>query len=299
MTCFQLYLAKKIIKKNSLQDACIIVMTYFMNDKYQYYINELRKDNHHIIIIPINNSNKTGLILSFLKTYFKFVCTKTQNIYISSIENYFIHLLLTVIKFKNLYTYDDGLANLNYDGEYYKNKKLKFLKFGTQTIRDIAQSHYTIYPNELNILKSDKLIVLPLLDNTHTTSKPNKELRIFLGQPINLIKGGVSTANLEGLIKNVCDLEKINYYFPHPSEANKYQFIEYIETNKIFEDIIGELMSDNLVIIYTFFSSVVKNFSNQDGIKFYLIQNETLKNNFQHLYTKLLLDSDNVALLEI
>lgn len=300
MTPFQLFLTKKIIEIKKLKKVKVILISYFFNRKYEYYLNDLKEMNVEICFFKIENKNRTYLLLSFLKVFKFFSLKKVENIFISSIDNYFIHLLLSVIQFKNIYTFDDGVANIDYNGVFFQKKSLNFLRINSEKIKNLSKKHYTVYENHENIIDRSKVEYLSLFNGGNDLFgiyDSRNILKIFLGQPVDKIENGISSNLLNKILFDISQQDNI-FYFPHPSESEKYNFLKYIETDRIFEDYILEYIPTHKIIIYTFFSSVVKNLKNYHQIEFNLIYTESLFCNFKGLYLNLSLPI-NVKLVKV
>lgn len=289
MTPFQLFLAKKIIENQKLENVKVILVSYFFNSKYENYFNELKENGVDVCLYRVENKNKIYLFFSYFRILKFFSLREIDSIFISSIDNYFIHILLSIIRFNNIYTFDDGLANINYNGIYYQKRSLSFLKINSEKIKKLSKTHYTIYKNSRNIVDQSKIKYLNIFDckiNLCEKTENIKILKIFLGQPVDKIKNGISSDQLKKILYDISKKDNI-FYFPHPSESKRYEFFPYIETNKLFEDYILEYISTHKIIVYTFFSSAVKNLQNCDAIEFNLIYTENLFNDFKELYLSL------------
>ncbi|HCQ9872952.1 TPA: hypothetical protein OMQ57_003745, partial [Acinetobacter baumannii] len=98
-------------------------------------------------------------------------------------------VLFSVLKYEKLYTFDDGLANLNYDGSYYRNEELSFtrrmlwhlvgVKTLVQNIRDKVKMHYTIYNDKKNIVSNTEYISLLDKQDFKANSNEGMEYSFF------------------------------------------------------------------------------------------------------------------------
>ncbi|MFX5344515.1 glycosyltransferase family 52, partial [Acinetobacter baumannii] len=78
------------------------------------------------------------------------------------IDNKYTHKILSTVNFKNLYTYDDGAANVVKNSIYFKQTfmsklkdilfKLMGVEFNLNKIKKISRKHYTIYKGIQNIV---------------------------------------------------------------------------------------------------------------------------------------------------
>ncbi|MBS5188198.1 MAG: hypothetical protein KHY73_12575, partial [Fusobacterium nucleatum] len=175
---------------------------------------------------------------------------------------------------ENIYTFDDGTINLIKTSSYYSDKKISFLenilrlilriKHTVSFYRKNSRLHYSIFDNE-NIIKNIEKVELISNNSISKEDKnPLNVVRFFIGQPLSEIH--VPKQKLVDFL----NYENINYYFPHPREKLELDCVNYIATDKIFEEYIADYLSDNptkLVYLYTFFSSVALSVKNIPRVK--------------------------------
>ena len=162
VTPLQIVIAKRIIEEKQLQHVGFIILFYNENTKYRFYIDSLKTENYLTIEYLVSSQKKFDRLIEVFKLKLFLNQTKfsTQNIYLASIDNSLVHTILSKIRFQGLFTFDDGLANLNYQGQYYINqennlqKLLKFIihiNWSMKKIKQVSQCHYTLYFNQKNI----------------------------------------------------------------------------------------------------------------------------------------------------
>ena len=171
VTPLQIVIAKRIIEEKQLQHVGFIILFYNDNPKYRFYINNLKTENYFTIEYLVSSQKKFDRLIEIfkLKLFLNQANLSTQNIYLASIDNSLVHTILSKINFQDLFTFDDGLANLNYQGQYYINqennlqKLLKFIihiNWSMKKIKQVSQCHYTLYFNQKNIISKTKFIQL-------------------------------------------------------------------------------------------------------------------------------------------
>lgn len=238
------------------------------NDKFKFYAKKLERlcSTFHFIRRPTSRFKRYKSLFSLLK----FKNKEFNNVFLASVDKRSIHIILTKIKFNELYTFDDGSANLDKNSALYKDppvfSNLRFMniilgnKFNTKKIKKISKKHYSIYPSKENIIENVEYIPLLRLNNKYCEKR--KTIKILLGQPL-FNNRDKDIQLVRKIIKNF----KIDYYYPHPREDNKINGISYIESPLVFEDFYIEQSSKNNIEIYTFFSSAVLNIANKETIE--------------------------------
>src|SRR5690606_18799067 len=111
------------------------------------------------------------------------------------------------------------------------------VRYDMDIIKKESKKHYTIFNNS-PFLKS-KSEKIELINTSYLKDFVGyKNINIFIGQPytdytdytddnFNIFK--------PKNIKKIMNEFKIDSYFKHPRERVVYNFVEYVETNKIFE----------------------------------------------------------------
>lgn len=282
-------IAGKIIEKVG-GDFELLCIYYNENEKYDYYYRELEKVCVNSIKFLIQSKTKVDRFkemfnfIFFIKQNFN---KKYNNVYLASIDNSFFHIFLSKVSFLNLYTYDDGSANINNTSSYYLNKKesiyqkiiLLFLgnKFSLNEILQKTKKHYTIYKGLSNIVNCTEDINL---FEQNESIVPDKVINIFLGQPSNEfdeINYGDALSFVQG--------KSVNYYYPHPREVERFDNFIYIESKYIFEDYIVKLLKENYLInVYTINSTAGFNVIFFNNVKVYVVLNDQLKTKFYDFY---------------
>lgn len=280
LTPFQMFLAEKIISKDSGKYTLLFI-EHSENEKNNYYFNLLSGKvsiAYRYKVTYSNNVLKFSYYICFLiRLYFVFL--KFDTVYLSTINDKHIYILLRLFNLKKIVTFDDGVGNVYTDGVYFDDKNNI-----TNYIKENIIFHYTIYKGLENIVQENKLKLISFNDSEIPNNDPVNKISIFLGQPYEDFMGeNFNFSQLNEILK----LYKINYYFPHPRESIIYTEFEYIKTHFIFEDYILDLLKKNYnleVNVYTFLSSAALNVAGYKRVKVFTLGSSDLLVKYHKLY---------------
>ncbi|UGQ29803.1 glycosyltransferase family 52 [Acinetobacter calcoaceticus] len=289
LTPLQMLIASKIVDKNPISYD-LLCLSYNENEKYDYYYKRLSHKSDLSWKFLIRSNNKLGRIydlINFKLFLKKELSEKYENIYLASIDNPFCHLLLSIVKKRKLMTFDDGSVNINEDSIYYKYAKKSLIQEGIlrllgntySILKVITESnvHFTIYEDSKNVVKNTTFISL---FSELKTNLNKKKIKIFLGQPLNEIKG----INIDEIFKFLLS-ENVEYYFPHPRERVSYKEFSYINSSLIFEDYILELLKEDYYIeIYTILSTAALNVASLENVTVNVLYEEDLGLHYEKFY---------------
>lgn len=288
LTPLQMKIAERIIIEEKIVNYKLICISLSNNDKYSFYYEKLKEHSSESFVYYPKDKAKGFTILndvySFKKRLLKSgILCKISNVYLASIDNRYVQLIVSLLNIEKINTFDDGLANLNYEGSYYKIEKLNFIKkilwrmvgvrFLTQNIREKSRRHYTLYKGRDNIATPlfDFELIKNIVDNRENAQS---EINVFLGQPLYEVNSLADNYFINDILKKI----KIDIYFPHPRE--KYLINSSIDvrcSELIFEDYILNIYKENIdlkkINIFTFFSTAALNLDNLDFISCYVILN--------------------------
>lgn len=272
LTPLQMKIAKRIIEIQSIQNYKLVGLFLSQSKKYDHYFDLLKHDcEDFYIYYPKNGvSGFSALkdVYNFKKGLYKSGILKDVNqIFLAAIDNRYFQLIVSGLSKVKIYTFDDGYANLNYNGSYYKSgipnlmKKLIWwlvgVKVFTINIRNLTQKHYTIYPNKKNISK--ELSFVSLMEFEKKYKAPNKKINIFLGQPLYEVNSKADDCYINNLLEKL----KVDLYMPHPREnyVVKNNNLKIVNTNLICEDYVINLLAENYEVnLFSFFSTTLLNF---------------------------------------
>ncbi|WP_202745770.1 glycosyltransferase family 52 [Acinetobacter baumannii] len=300
-TPLQMLIAEKIVAQQPSVD--LIVVALNNNEKYIYYYNNFHHPNiTKQYYLFDNNKSKFFKFINIVKFNKNFKLEKFyENIYVSSIDNKYTHKILSTVNFKNLYTYDDGAANVVKNSIYFKQTfmsklkdilfKLMGVEFNLNKIKKISRKHYTIYKGIQNIVEQTEYISIIEKKEDNRNISVDQEIKIFLGQPLKDIDKNFDVLALKKLLV----MEGINYHFRHPRETDE-AFFEEIKTSYIFEDFFAkELSKYRKVIIYTLSSTAALNIISIDNVEVRLINNDAINIRYPDL-VRLFINSGAVLL---
>ncbi|MGF2256347.1 glycosyltransferase family 52 [Acinetobacter baumannii] len=300
-TPLQMLIAEKIVAQQPSVD--LIVVALNNNEKYIYYYNNFHHPNiTKQYYLFDNNKSKFFKFINIVKFNKNFKLEKFyENIYVSSIDNKYTHKILSTVNFKNLYTYDDGAANVVKNSIYFKQTfmsklkdilfKLMGVEFNLNKIKKISRKHYTITKGIQNIVEQTEYISIIEKKEDNRNISVDQEIKIFLGQPLKDIDKNFDVLALKKLLV----MEGINYHFRHPRETDE-AFFEEIKTSYIFEDFFAkELSKYRKVIIYTLSSTAALNIISLDNVEVRLINNDAINIRYPDL-VRLFINSGAVLL---
>ena len=296
ITPLQIVIAKRIIEEKQLNEVGFIIVFYNDNPKYRFYIDRLKAENYITLEYRVNSQSKLGRLIEIfkLKLFLKQKKVTAENIYLASIENTLIHVILSNLSPKTLFTFDEGLANLDYYGQYYTNreniiqklvKKVLNISWHQDMVKNNSICHFSIYHNHKNIIPTVE--VIPLINEIQNNNTFNSyPITIFLGQPFNEIIA-LDIKKLRTLNNSF----KIDIYFPHPRESLDFSSLfnaKIHSTELIFEDYIISLIHQNLNIrIVTIISTAALNVIHIPNVSVIALYDEALMARYNHLYALL------------
>lgn len=290
-TPFQVCLGLKVLEKVSSKNKEGLFFILNKNKKYDFYASKLNENVEKSFSIRVLNSY--FYLFTILWTLFKMKGKKYEKVYLASIDCFLVQLVLSHIRFKELYTFDDGTANIFKDSAYYKvisrNFKLKILdfifknKYDINRIKEESINHFTIYNDLPNIVTNTININKSKIHYNDYTNL--KSVNFFLGQPYYEFDKRINNV----IINKILNDFNIYYYYPHPREkkGTLYQDVEIVNSNLIFEDFIVNYLSDNpniSVVLYTFCSGSALNLISLPRVKVIYLYDTVLKEKYNNLY---------------
>lgn len=291
VTPLQMLIAEKIIDLYPDDNYHLLVMYYDDNEKYNYYYEKLSSKCLVSFRLIMEKESKIYRLYYFfqlvnlLKNKFD---SLYYNIYFASVDSFFIHYICSSINYKDIITFDDGVANIYKKGLYYKNRDysliLRYLRiflgirYNLKEIVSISEKHYTIFNGVENICKNS--VFLPLFISDKERDKESKEFSIFLGQPYSEYNIG-KNININAILSKIGVIN----YFPHPRERNLPEAINIINSNLIIEDYVITLLNQGYnVKVYSFLSTALLNLNSIDNVSAFLIYDKQLYEKYTDLY---------------
>ncbi|MED6316139.1 MAG: glycosyltransferase family 52 [Pseudomonadota bacterium] len=292
VTPLQMIIAEKIIQLNPKEDFDLLVIALSDNDKYRYYYDRLKS----ICVRSLYYTTEKGI-----KGFFSYIGKlkknklneKYESLYLASIDSRHFQYILSRNKKANIYTFDDGTANIIPQSLYYSNSKPKLFKkiiwrgFGIkhymEDVKKLSLLHYTIYKDAPNIIEKTQFI--KLYGDFKLSSNPvTKVVKIYLGQPLEEISVDF---NSQYVAKIIAKLD-MDFYYPHPREKviPKGEF-DIITSQLVFEDYIVSYLEENpevMVEVYSFISSAMLNIASLDRIELNYIYDSYLYEKYKIFY---------------
>lgn len=290
-TGLQVLIAEKILLEYPTEQFALLMFKTLDNRKNDHYFNRLA-NNSQIIkaeMIVLDANNVLFYPLSILKNLLrvkksignlKLNKRGVDKIFFSYITDLYIHVILNTVAFNEIYTFDDGTANIVSSSFLYKQnvswKRKAFycllgLLYNELNLRPQIKLHYTIYPNMPNII--EKTQIIRLFDEKNIKSTEQTELiKIMIGQFVFYDERDIA------LTQRIIDEFKIDYYFPSPRESYIYDSVEYMNTPLILEDYFIQYWSDKKCIVYTYFSSGALNISELPNVEIIALKPQGLNN---------------------
>lgn len=313
----QMIIAEKIIEMNSDSEFIIVIFSPVDNEKYRYYANRLIKNNKCIVFYEFSPRRKFDFIVkSIYLRFIGFFLQKINKVYVASIDSVPTHFLLSSLRPGfDIYTYDDGTANIDKSSLYYKeevfSKKMRLFlklcnrKYSLEKLKLLSRRHFTIFNSYDNIIRNTQYLPL-FAANEIIDYQDNKvayeEESILIGQSVyilmNSLKGKEIIEKNKSLIKKVIKDNNIKFYFPHPKENYVIDNVEYINTHLIFEDYFFNNYSANKKYkIYTFFSGAVFPLVGLENVELLSFKPRDLNYQYDSIYN--LLISNGVKVIDL
>lgn len=278
-TPLQICICLKIIELKKIKKFDLIYYTNQTSDTIKFYFEKIKFKSENNVFFHIKNNKE------FLKSFFlmkKPFSKKNnyKNIYLASIDNLLFKKILRKNSKSDIYTYDDGTANIFEESEYYKPESIKklilFLKiFNLPNKRKIIQKtklHYTIFDKFENIVPKEKTELISIFECSNKFQEKNN-ISFFIGQPFN----EYLNKNQLLLLKTYLERVKIDYYVMHPRETtpilNNINILD--KENEIAEIAIIKNSKNNKPLIISAFSTVLFNIEETIADKIYISICET------------------------
>lgn len=269
-TPLQSVIATEIIKKNPDTVFFPVYTAYQWTHKHEYYANRLLEKCGTGIKRELHDMDSIVALVKELELH------HFTDMYLASIDAPLNLAALSTHDNMNVYTYDDGAANITPKSFYFrKTKGIDVpgitMTWDKQKVREVSQRHYTIFDTPFNIVPSHKLEYVTLFDVStapRDMDKPNAEVSIFVGQRM------MDTMEAqEKLVLQVMTQFNVDYYFPAPAEKSMPLPLErVIDTPLIFEEYCQELLKQYDVIhVYHFYSTVGFTLKNHPAIHIHVI----------------------------
>lgn len=190
-TIFQVYFSSVIIEHKKIKDVVFVYLSEGYSDRVRTILCKYT-DAHYIV----GGNGYTSRVLSQIKlirALKRMLESKDveHNIFFSSIDDPFIHTIISKFKFDGFYSFDDGTANYVDNSIFYLYKplsikvKLKYFLMGNRLwnidkVKSKIQCHYSTN-NLPNIIKNVEKIPLGDIERDNNSCELNKNtVNIYL-----------------------------------------------------------------------------------------------------------------------
>lgn len=312
ITPLQVLIAQRIIADLIAQPAQIIglYLPYADTAKHRHYFAKLQAvcDQAAFVVLKNQTWQQRFVTLHQLKHTLKRLNLWQQpveRVYLASVDVLFLQYVIAKINFHQLYTFDDGTANIFPNSSYHQPlpksramqafKKLLGVRYAdVGAVLAASQAHYTIFPHEKNVIANTIPIALykdlpsPLVHNQpiDKTDKADQTVkRLLLGQGLDAFIGA---AAYRELVQTMVTRFAIDAFVPHPRERLDFgALLPVLATDNIIEDyVMAELHQypNQVIEIYTFMSTAVFTLKDLPRTRITLVYNRALWQQFVEAY---------------
>ena len=316
ITPLQVLIAEQIIQ-NTQGDFIGLYLPYGNNPKHHYYFEKLKRQCQQSAYIELHNNTwgERFATLNTLKSTLKKLGIWQQpiaNVYLASIDVLFLQYIISKVTFQQLYTFDDGTANIFPNSTYFNPlpkslaqrlfKKVAGITYSDITsILAVSKQHYTIFNGEKNIIDNVKWVQL-FASLQHDEQPITQTKRILVGQGLDNFIGETAYRDM---VNTMMSQFGIDSFVPHPRENIDFaDWLTVIQSDKIIEEYLLDEIKQHPTTqyeIYTFFSTAVFSLKDFPRTQIFLVYNQPLMDQFKDAYDFLasrgftLIDLDKVA----
>ncbi|RBP25016.1 glycosyl transferase family 52 [Marinobacter pelagius] len=270
-TPFQAWFCERLIERLGISCYDFLYITHNNSQEDIFYYNNLSpgaRNSSYVFVKPASFDVFTNLKL-FYRVKGWFSKDRYDRVYMASINSYIINSLACSFHDAELFSFDDGTANLVEDGPYYTSDssfRSRFYStiFGARPVEQVRKKisrHYTIYRGFNNIVEEARLSYFDgwVLnrrgkgDYSHSA----KSKRYFIGAPFHEV---MSKAEIDSMLRLLGAL-RIDGYIRHPREIQPLPIDAPIidKGGRIAEDVIIDCSSGCRVELYGYLSTVMIN----------------------------------------
>lgn len=286
-TPFQVLMAEKIIETRPDEPFFGVMLVSVDNEKYAFYAQRLLAKCGGRGLIYVQKKQKHPVWAVWDAVVLKMHGLRMPScrcLYVSSVDSILVQTFISGFDFDELYTFDDGTANITAYSHYYQHDRHQSLlrrllktvlrnPYDLAKLKALSRGHLSAFklPNVMGQAQH-----LSLYDMTARPSDVavdgDKIERIFLGQPIYELQKDLSPQMMKqknrDLARRIIDGCGIDYYFPHPRENYRIEDIAYLETPLVAEDFfVRHFRPDTRYVLYTLCSGAVLPFIGMAGVE--------------------------------
>jgi len=271
-TPFQAWFCLQLIDHLGIINYDLLYITHNNSEEDRSYFSRLSssaKISEYVYLPPARFDLFTHIKLR-LRVRSWFCDCDYKNVYVASINSLVINALICRFSFSNLYTFDDGAANLVKGGPYYADPDTNRMKLyrslfkglAVEKIRARIARHYSLYEGFCNIVDESRITYLDGWRSEHQrapdiTVPRECTKRYFIGAPFEEV---MSRQEIEKMIDLMLAVG-IDGYIKHPREKKELPIGGIIldKGGRIAEEVILEASAGCTVELYGFLSSVMIN----------------------------------------
>lgn len=249
-TPFQGMLAERIILEKGLpRENCVLFFySSFDNEKYRYAYEQLRARCLHALFY-VWKADFPRYILD-AKRYFR--THDWDAVYAASIDSVFVQMALSSKRRKQLFTFDDGAANIVRSGHYHREvghtmlRKLAFWllgnRYNSSRVKREAQLHYTVYRGVPNIVP--RVQYVSLFDSEEEHAPKRGQCTVVIGTVLREIAApDKRVAISRNVVRHINDIQGDVFYLLHPRDMDAQTGkAQIIQTKELAEAVIARLM---------------------------------------------------------
>lgn len=288
LTPLQILITKKLIELKKEQSE-VLILTYNVNEKYEYYMKVIEKSQYvnRVSIIKIEDNNIFTKMMTLQNIVKWSRDKKYKTAYLASIDNFFMHCVLHYSEIVEVYTFDDGTANILESSFYFIDKSSRFsriikkllgIQWTLDCIKKQTKKHYTIYHDIKNIVTNTEYIDVFSYGNLVLDNNTKKKVSIYLGQPFD---NKMVSMNVYKKLKHIDGDVK---YYIHPREKKDFLLLnglgedDIIQSDLIIEDYVSELLTLNYTVaLFSVSSSAAFNLYNTRGVAVCFVIDDTIE----------------------
>lgn len=265
-TPFQAWLAQKVLEKECIKSFDIVYFTQNNSEEDRYYFEQLSSisDNSEYIFVTPQRFDILSHIIFRLKARKWYSLKKYNHVIYASINALVPNSLISKHNSSELITFDDGAANVVNSGIFHdEDNNIRVAIYRTllrsRPLKEIKKRivrHYTLYPNNANIVEREKLVFLESWENNQKISSI-KTKTYFIGSPFEEVMNPNQVIRMKGYVKSL----DIDAYVTHPRENNALDIGVPIlsKSGRIAEDAIISDAGDRPIRLVGWFSTVMLN----------------------------------------
>lgn len=266
-TPFQAWLVEKVLQTEKVATYDLLYFTQNDSEEDRFYYGRLAENAcaARFVFVPRQARDLLNHV-RFALSAWPFVFGKRYDASIvSSIDSYVLNAVANRCAAGQLVTFDDGAANYNQEGAYFRDpfswrarnyRRLFRAKSITETRARVTR-HYTIHPNLKNIVDEDRLHTIAGWEFSSAVGERTGSPKIyFIGAPFQIL-----SSRQINLLESHARGIGVDVYVRHPREREPLDLaVPFLEKwGKIAEEAILDDAVDRPIVLVGSLSSVMFN----------------------------------------